>query len=147
MKRLIKDSIRELALSQELVVPSTSKRSVETLIQQADAGSSSEDDRDTVEKNSSSYDFGLIEPFVVAIKDAIQYQEVPEPPVKSRKYFPHMKKKKTSDLSAYGRNKGCSDGGRWRREQSPKTISTSYTLWQSRMPNYLIPCCQWTPLS
>lgn len=93
MKKLIKDSIRELNLSQELVAPTTSGRSTETPIQQAVSGSSSEDDRDTAEENSSAFDFGLIDPFVVAVKDAIEWEETPEPPAKSRKYFPHLKKK------------------------------------------------------
>lgn len=63
MKKLTKDSILELFPSQELVVPSTSRRSVETPIQQADSGSTSENDRDTAEEKISAFNFGLIDPF------------------------------------------------------------------------------------
>lgn len=38
-------------------------------------------------------EFRLIEPFVVTVKDVIQWEEAPEPPAKSRKYVPHLMKK------------------------------------------------------
>lgn len=34
-----------------------------------------------------------IEPFVAAMKEAIQWEEFSEPPSKSRRYFSHLKKK------------------------------------------------------
>lgn len=74
--------------------------------QQTNAEFSSDKDKDTTEEHCSSFDFGLIEPFVVAVKDAIQWEEASEPPAKSRKF-----KVKSTNLPTYGRNKGGNSGG------------------------------------
>lgn len=80
IKSLIKDSIRELALSQDQINPPSAEAAVSASTPHLDA-------------EVDSFDFALVEPFITAVKDAIQWEENPEPPSKTKKYFPHLKKK------------------------------------------------------
>lgn len=93
IKRMIKDSIRELALSQDQATPPADEAAVNTPNPQPDTEVISESDSDVGEENASAFDFALVEPFINAVKDAIQWEEDPEPPSKAKKYFPHLKKK------------------------------------------------------
>lgn len=90
---MIKDSIRELALSQDQATPPAEEAAVNTPNPQPDTEVISESDSDVEEENASAFDFALVEPFINAVKDAIQWEEDPEPPSKAKKYFPHLKKK------------------------------------------------------
>lgn len=93
LKDLIKDSIREIALSQDQSVLPVEERPVETPLLRPSSEANSEDELVAVEDNSTSFDLALVDPFVVAVKDAIQWEEDPEPPSKTKKYFPHLTKK------------------------------------------------------
>lgn len=93
IKSLIKDSIRELALSQDQINPPSPEAAVSASTPHSDAEVDSEDEAEGVDSNISAFDFALVEPFITAVKDAIQWEENPEPPSKTKKYFPHLKKK------------------------------------------------------
>lgn len=51
----------------------------------------SEDSAD--ETDPLGFSFSLVQPFVSAVKQAIGWEEVEEPPKKSRSYFPFLKKR------------------------------------------------------
>lgn len=93
IKSLIKDTIRELALSQDQVNPSSAETAVNIPTPHPDAEVISGDKTEMVEDNTSAFDFALVEPFITAVKDTIQWEEDPEPPSKTKRYFPHLKKK------------------------------------------------------
>lgn len=82
IKNLIKDSIRELALSQDQLTPPMGESAVETLILLPDLEANSKDESNAAEEITSTFDFGLIKPIIIAVKDAIQWEEDPELPSK-----------------------------------------------------------------
>ncbi|XP_068135297.1 arginine/serine-rich protein 1-like [Hyperolius riggenbachi] len=47
------------------------------------------------EEISSNFDFALVEPLILAVKAAIECEEVVEKPQKVKKYYPHLKKKES----------------------------------------------------
>ena len=93
IKDLIKESIRELATVQSTPASPPADQEVAGTSTSHPEGSISEDESILNEEEPSTFDFGLVEPFVVAVKDAIQWEEDPEPPSKTKKYFPHLTKK------------------------------------------------------
>lgn len=84
IKSLIKDSIRELALSQDQVNPSSAEAAKNAPSPHSDTEVNSEDEAERVDDNISAFDFALVEPFITAVKDAIQWEENPEPPSKTK---------------------------------------------------------------
>ena len=96
IKDLIKESIRELATAQSTSSPPSPSAEQEIAGPSTPYPGEEGLDEDLVsnEEEISAFDFGLVEPFVRAVKDAIQWEEEGlEPPSKTKKYFPHLAKK------------------------------------------------------
>ncbi|XP_040178465.1 uncharacterized protein LOC120911444 isoform X2 [Rana temporaria] len=94
IKDLIKESIRELSSTQAIPSPPSTDQEVAGPSTPYHGESISEDEPVPNEEDISTFDFSLVEPFVVAVKDANQWEEdCPEPPSQNKEVFSSFDKK------------------------------------------------------
>lgn len=108
IKRVVKDSLVEIMQSNPAMqyIPGAQVQPSDTATPGPSAdragpardlppavGDRGDSDDSLDESDPSGFNFGLVQPFVAAVKQAIGWEEAEEPPKKNKSFFPFLKKK------------------------------------------------------